>query len=152
MNSLDFLPLYQIIKQLYCLDYAYIDTDELGNITAVQYDENYWLEINLPDDIRKLAIGLLGKNTQNTISELLEEDDEFRYFVESESPNREYTTIRHKPNVLKANKADYIDGEYLVTLNGLVKVNEGDWVITGVNGEKYPCDPEIFKELYDIVD
>lgn len=58
--------------------------------------------------------------------------------------------IRHKPNELTAIREE---GErYLLTLNGVVKTNPGDWVIRGVNGEEYPCDPEIFKKLYDIVE
>ena len=54
----------------------------------------------------------------------------------------------HKPNRLLVRKA--IPGEVLHTLNGDVTANEGDYVITGVNGEQYPCDPEIFNKLYDI--
>ena len=58
--------------------------------------------------------------------------------------------IRHKPNELTAILET---GErYLLTLNGVVKTNPGDWVIRGVNGEEYPCDPEIFKMLYDVMD
>ena len=58
--------------------------------------------------------------------------------------------IVHKPNKLVACKTE--EEQYLVTLNGIVKTNPGDWIITGVNGEHYPCDPEIFKQLYDIVE
>ena len=62
----------------------------------------------------------------------------------------EYKKIVHKPNQLVAYKTK--EEQYLVTLNGIVKTNPGDWIITGVNGEQYPCDPEIFKQLYDIVE
>lgn len=58
--------------------------------------------------------------------------------------------IIHKPNQLVAYETK--EEQYLVTLNGIVKTNPGDWIITGVNGEQYPCDPEIFKQLYDIVE
>ena len=27
--------------------------------------------------------------------------------------------------------------------------HEGDWIITGVNGEKYPCKPDIFEKTYE---
>jgi len=37
------------------------------------------------------------------------------------------------------------------TLNGWVRINNGDWIITGVNGEKYPCDPAVFKATYEEV-
>lgn len=62
----------------------------------------------------------------------------------------EYKKIVHKPNKLVAYETK--EEQYLVTLNGIVKTNPGDWIITGVNGEQYPCDPEIFKQLYDIVE
>lgn len=58
--------------------------------------------------------------------------------------------IRHKPNELTA--ICETGERYLLTLNGVVKTNPGDWVIRGVNGEEYPCDPEIFKMLYDVME
>ena len=35
---------------------------------------------------------------------------------------------------------------------GAMQVSNGDWIITGVKGEKYPCKPDIFKETYEPVD
>lgn len=58
--------------------------------------------------------------------------------------------VQHKPNVLKAVKNVRADVP-LETLNGYVTTNEGDWIIEGVNGELYPCDKEIFKELYEVL-
>lgn len=37
------------------------------------------------------------------------------------------------------------------TLEGRMKVSVGDWIITGVNGEKYPCKPDIFEKTYEAV-
>lgn len=31
------------------------------------------------------------------------------------------------------------------------RVCDGDWIITGVKGEKYPCKPDIFEMTYDPV-
>ena len=38
------------------------------------------------------------------------------------------------------------------TLEGVHHVSEGDWIITGVEGEKYPCKPDIFEQTYEKVD
>jgi len=38
------------------------------------------------------------------------------------------------------------------TLEGFEVVCPGDWIITGVKGEKYPCKPDIFEEIYEPVD
>lgn len=37
------------------------------------------------------------------------------------------------------------------TLEGWMEVSDGDWIITGVKGEKYPCKPDIFEETYEAV-
>jgi hypothetical protein len=34
------------------------------------------------------------------------------------------------------------------TLEGTMKANKGDWIIKGVNGEIYPCKPDIFEKTY----
>ena len=38
------------------------------------------------------------------------------------------------------------------TLEGDMLLEEGDWLITGVNGEQYPCKDEIFRKTYEPVD
>lgn len=38
------------------------------------------------------------------------------------------------------------------TLEGDMKISEGDYIIKGVNGEFYPCKPEIFEKTYEVVD
>lgn len=35
------------------------------------------------------------------------------------------------------------------TLEGKMTAQPGDWIITGVDGEQYPCKPEIFKRTYE---
>lgn len=38
------------------------------------------------------------------------------------------------------------------TKEGTMEVKAGDWVITGVEGERYPCDHGIFKKTYEPAD
>ncbi len=38
------------------------------------------------------------------------------------------------------------------TLEGVRHVSEGDYIITGVQGERYPCKPDIFKSTYDPIE
>lgn len=48
---------------------------------------------------------------------------------------------------------DYeVKGYTIVTLEGVMRVSDGDWVITGVHGEKYPCKPDIFEKTYELVE
>lgn len=37
------------------------------------------------------------------------------------------------------------------TLEGWFDIKDSDWVITGVNGEKYPCKPDVFEKSYEAV-
>jgi hypothetical protein len=38
------------------------------------------------------------------------------------------------------------------TLEGFMECKNGDWIITGVKGEKYPCKPDIFEQTYEKVE
>lgn len=38
------------------------------------------------------------------------------------------------------------------TLEGTMMANYGDWIIKGVNGEFYPCKPDIFEKTYEKVE
>lgn len=51
----------------------------------------------------------------------------------------------------EANVSNWLfhDGEITIpTLEGNMKVTDGDWIIKGIKGEFYPCKPDIFIESY----
>ena len=41
---------------------------------------------------------------------------------------------------------------YIETLEGTMEANIGDYIIRGINGEFYPCKPDIFKITYEEVE
>lgn len=41
---------------------------------------------------------------------------------------------------------------YIHTLEGRMRADMGDWIITGVKGEHYPCKPDIFAATYERVE
>ena len=46
-----------------------------------------------------------------------------------------------------------LSGKYWVqTLEGPLVAQIGDWIITGVKGERYPCKPDIFEATYEPVE
>ncbi len=55
--------------------------------------------------------------------------------------------FRKKPIIVEA----YQTSKELIikTLEGDMKASIGDWIITGVNGEQYPCKPDIFEKTYE---
>ena len=71
--------------------------------------------------------------------------------------------FRKKPVVIEATQW-FKDGDHpavfvgglsgrprIDTLEGPMFVNVGDWIITGVKGEHYPCKPDIFEMTYERV-
>lgn len=44
-----------------------------------------------------------------------------------------------------------VDKYWIPTLEGWHEVTDGDYIITGVKGEKYPCKPDIFAMTYEAV-
>lgn len=68
-------------------------------------------------------------------------------------PKKDRGTVakfRKKPVVIDAVVAAR-DGE-IETLEGVMTYKEGDFIITGVKGERYPCKPDIFRATYEPVD
>ena len=41
---------------------------------------------------------------------------------------------------------------YIKTLEGTMKADYGDYIIQGINGEIYPCKPDIFEKTYERVE
>lgn len=58
-------------------------------------------------------------------------------------------------NWVTCNKsAEFFDGRPILkiqTLEGVMTVDIGDYVIKGVKGEFYPCKPDIFEQTYEKV-
>lgn len=62
----------------------------------------------------------------------------------------EIKNYRKRPIVIEAYRTDK---EIIIeTLEGNLKANIGDYVITGLRGEKYPCKPDIFEKTYELVE
>lgn len=54
---------------------------------------------------------------------------------------------RKKPIIVEAYQTN--QEQLIETLEGTMKANKGDYIITGVKGEQYPCKPDIFEETYE---
>lgn len=54
-----------------------------------------------------------------------------------------------KPVVVEAFQTD--KEVVIQTLEGPMKASIGDWIITGIRGEQYPCKPDIFERTYQPV-
>lgn len=58
--------------------------------------------------------------------------------------------FRKKPVVIEAYQTDK---EMVIhTLEGDMTARPGDWIITGLRGEQYPCKPDIFEKSYELVE
>lgn len=54
-----------------------------------------------------------------------------------------------KPVVIEAYQTDK---EMIIqTLEGPMHASVGDWIITGIRGEQYPCKPDVFDRTYEEV-
>lgn len=49
-------------------------------------------------------------------------------------------------------KPGEFDFAIIKTLAGTMQVSPGDWAITGVQGERYPCKSDIFAATYEPVE
>jgi hypothetical protein len=49
----------------------------------------------------------------------------------------------------------WVDGSIglqIPTLEGVMTASENDWIIRGIQGELYPCKPDIFEATYEAVE
>ena len=53
------------------------------------------------------------------------------------------------PTVISSNEDTQL---VIPTLEGDMKASKGDYIIKGVNGEFYPCKPDVFEKTYDVVE
>ena len=58
--------------------------------------------------------------------------------------------FRKKPVVIEAEQTSTF--QIIPTLEGAMTAGPGDWIITGVKGERYPCKPDIFEATYEPAD
>ena len=49
----------------------------------------------------------------------------------------------------ESNVAGCVHVACIKTLEGWHEVTPGDWIITGIKGEHYPCKPDIFEATYE---
>lgn len=55
-------------------------------------------------------------------------------------------------NKLKRKIINTSRGLIIQTLEGDHLASEGDFIISGINGELYPCKPDIFTQTYELVE
>lgn len=60
--------------------------------------------------------------------------------------------VQKNSNITRAIQINNPDGFVVTTKEGRIKGKCGDYLIIGVDGEKYPCDKDIFEKTYDIID
>lgn len=56
------------------------------------------------------------------------------------------------PAVVKQHATDPDTVGWVQTLEGGHIVTSGDWIITGIKGEHYPCKPDIFTATYELAE
>lgn len=56
--------------------------------------------------------------------------------------------FRKKPIIVEAYQTE--EEITIHTLEGTLKADPGDYIITGVDGEQYPCKPAIFEKTYEL--
>ena len=71
-----------------------------------------------------------------------------RYFRHPNVPGTDF----HREANNKGCGRMFHDHGWIDTLEGGHNVCPGDWIITGIQGEHYPCKPDIFEATYEKVE
>ena len=142
---------------------------ENGLTLKISEKENFLLSYK-PNDLRVIDTERKGTSAVDLYRWMM-------FWMKENSMNNRVLTVRKKPVEVQAvlfdgskESLDVInsdkfkgqstrrmefqeDGTLAIqTLEGVMRASVGDYVIKGVNGELYPCKPDIFKKTYDAVD
>lgn len=60
-----------------------------------------------------------------------------------------WVTYKSLPKIIKA--VQMSEDFEVDTLEGLMHGNAGDYLVTGIQGERYPCKKEIFEASYEVI-
>jgi hypothetical protein len=63
--------------------------------------------------------------------------------------SKEWKQVRRKPIILQAYQTDIV--EKINTLEGVMQASPGDWIVQGLQGERWPVKPDIFEQTYEIL-
>ena len=71
----------------------------------------------------------------------------FRFMIDAAAPD--WFMDRVSDNIIITHPDGTCD---INTLEGTMRADKGDYIILGVNGEVYPCKPDIFEKTYEEID
>jgi len=72
-----------------------------------------------------------------------------QWFKVGDHPNVKHATMEQAAGLTPG--VPWKNCGWIKTIEGGHVVNPGDWIITGVKGEQYPCKPDIFEATYEPV-
>jgi sulfatase maturation enzyme AslB (radical SAM superfamily) len=140
---------------------------EDGNKAITSSTKNEFIDEIFIDFVQMLQmLGYTKADITNGISALIEPNKEIKHCTHPE----EKQIYRKIPVEIQAiqlteNNWDEVEefskgnaynfdkkGCNVSTLEGTVQASCGDFIIKGVNGEFYPCKPDIFKKTYEYVE
>ncbi len=70
-------------------------------------------------------------------------------FKQNKVPDLDFKKAVKKPIAIKCFQIN--ETFEVQTKEGIMKGKKGDWLMIGISGEMYPCDDEIFKKSYTIL-
>lgn len=73
------------------------------------------------------------------------------WFMQSLSEGKAILTTTAPNDVHIEQRDEYQTSADILTLEGMMHANFGDYIIRGIKGEIYPCKPDIFEATYEIV-
>ena len=78
-----------------------------------------------------------------------------KYGIHKDTNSHDIAKFMEQIIQVKTTPSDVPEGRTYIeipTLEGIMQANINDYIIKGVNGEFYPCKPDIFEKTYELVE
>lgn len=89
----------------------------------------------------------MSTDTEADVEDTFEDDPEA---VLEELPTEAFTAVRKRPVEMEARRV--AETTAIPTPDGVLVAYQGDVVIRDAAGERWPCDPELFAEVYELIE
>jgi len=76
-------------------------------------------------------------------------DEKKRFIKKGTIDESKFKQYQKKPVIVEAYQTSEV--VEIETLEGVMRADIGDYIIKGIQGELYPCKPDIFIETYEVV-
>jgi len=108
--------------------------------------------VGIIDEYRKIMNEIEALKVPNGAKDMIICDNQFCADDITPDNFEGFVTCRKRPIEIKALQVNLPEGFSVTSTEGVVTGRQGDWLMIGVEGEKYICSNSVFQKTYEVIE